>query len=122
MVKKTVEIDVEPDKVYPIKIPVQEREIIKGILLDRKDEIPSIWKQFADKNNEIYLTSFQNGFMIGVLSGHRNTVPVCWKELIGVLNKIKKDGGVEVTDLGNNMVQLKDSSGFSITRQKYEWE
>jgi len=36
--------------------------------------------------------------------------------------KIKKDGGVEVTDLGDNMVQLKDNSGFSITRHKYEWE
>jgi len=110
------------DTLYPIQIPVQEREIIKGILSGRKDEIPSIWKQFADTNNEIYLTSIQNGFLIGVLSSQRNTVPECWKQLIGTMNKIKKDAGLVETDLGNNMVQLKDNSGFSITRQKYEWE
>lgn len=122
------------NKLYPIQIPFQEWEIIKGILSDRMDEIikgilferkdgiSSIMKQFADKNNEIYLTSFQNGLMMGVLSSQRNTVPECWKQLIDISNIIRKDGGVEVTDLGNDMIQLKDSSGFSITRQKYEWE
>jgi hypothetical protein len=111
-----------PETLYPIQIPFNEREIIKGILSDRKDEISSLWKQFTDKNNEISINSYQNGFMIGVLSGHRKTLPEFWKQLIDVYNKIRKDAGVEVTDLGNNMVELKDSSGFAITRQKYEWE
>ena len=76
---------------YPIHIPVQEQEIIKGILFERKDRIPSIWKQFIDKNNEMYLTSFENGFMMGAVSSQRNTVPVFWKQLIDIMNKIKKD-------------------------------
>ncbi len=113
-----------PAILYPIQIPFHEREIIKRILFDRKDSIPSLWKKITDnkKNNEIYMTSFENGFMIGALASQRNTVPECWKQLIDVMNKIKKDAGVEVTDLGTNTVQLKDSSGFTITRQKHEWE
>ena len=110
------------ETLYPIHIPIQEQEIIKRILFDRKDRLPSIWKQFTDKNNEIYLTSFENGFIIGAVSSQRDTVPECWKQLIDVMNKIKKDAGVEVTELGNNMVELKDSSGFTIVRQKHEWE
>jgi len=113
-----------PETLYPIQIPFHEQEILKSILFDRKDRIPSLWKQFSDnkKNNEIYMTSFENGFMIGALSSQRNTVPECWIQLIDIMNKIKKDAGVEVTDIGNNMVQLKDSSGFAIVRQKHEWE
>jgi len=107
---------------YLIHIPFQEREIIKRILFERKDRIPSIWKQFTDKNNEMYLTSFENGFIIGAVSSQRDAVPECWKQLIDIMNKIKKDAGVEVTELGNNMVELKDSSGFTIVRQKQEWE
>lgn len=111
-----------PDTLYPIQIPVQEREIIKRLLFDRKDDVPSLWKKITDKNNEIYMTSRENGFMIGVLTSQRNTVPECWKQLIDVYNKIKNDAGVEVTELGNNMVQLKNGSGFKIVRQKHEWE
>ncbi len=110
------------ENLYPIHIPFHEREIIKSILFDRKDRIPSLLKQFTDKNNEMYLTSFENGFMIGAVSSQRNTIPECWKQLIDIMNKIKKDAGVEVTDLGNNMVQLKDASGFTIVREKYDWE
>lgn len=111
-----------PEALYPIHIPFHERETIKSILLDRKDRIPSLWKQFTDKNNEICINSFQNGFMIGALFSQRNTVPECWKQLIDIANKIKKDAGVEVTDLGNNIVQLKDTSGFTIVREKHDWE
>ncbi len=111
-----------PASLYPIQIPSQEWEIIKSILFDRKDDVPSLWKKITDKNNEMYITSHENGFMIGMLSSQRNTVPECWKQLIDVMNLIKKDAGVEMTDLGNNMVQLKDSSGFTIVRQKHEWE
>uniref|UniRef100_A0A6H2A0J3 Uncharacterized protein n=1 Tax=viral metagenome TaxID=1070528 RepID=A0A6H2A0J3_9ZZZZ len=111
-----------PTSLYPIKIPSQEREIVKSILFDRKNRIPSLWKQLTDKNNEMHLTSHENGFMIGALADQRNTVPECWKQLIEVMNKIKKNAGVEETELGTNMVQLKDSSGFTIVRQKHEWE
>lgn len=111
-----------PASLYPIQIPSQEREIIKSILFDRKDDVPYLWKKITDKNNEMYITSHENGFMIGMLASQRNTVPECWKQLIDVMNKIKKDAGVEVTELGNNTVQLKDSSGFTIVRQKHEWE
>lgn len=95
-----------PENLYPIQIPFHEQEIIK--------RIPSLWKQFTDKNNEMYVTSYVNGFMIGMLYSQRNTVPECWKQLIDIMNKIKKDAGVEVTDLGNNTVQLTDTSGFTI--------
>lgn len=110
------------EPLYPIQIPFHEIEIVKRILFDRKDNRPSLWKQFADKNNEIHLTLNETGFMMGMLSNQRNTVPECWKQLINIMNKIKKDAGVEVTDLENNMVQLKDSSGFIIIRQKHDWE
>ena len=119
---KEMEVNMAPETLYPIQIPFNEREIIKGILLDRRDKISSLWKQFTDKNNEIYITVFQNGFMIGALASQRNTVPECWKQLIDTMNKIKKDAGVEETDMGNNIVKLKDSSGFAIIRQKREWE
>lgn len=111
-----------PETLYPIRIPVQEREIIKRIFFDRKDDVPSLWKKLTDEKNEMHLTSHENGFMIGALESQRNTVPECWKQLIDVYNKIRKEAGVEVTELGNNMVQLKDSSGFTIVRQKHEWE
>lgn len=110
------------ETLYPIHIPFHEQEIIKSILFDRRVKIPSLWKQFTDKNNEMYMTPYVNGFMIGALFSQRNTVPECWKQLIDIANKIKKDAGVEVTDLGNNMVQLKDTSGFTIVREKYDWE
>ncbi len=110
------------ETLYSVQIPFREQEIIKSILFDRKDRIPSLWKQFTDKKNEIYMTSFENGFMIGALSSQRSTIPECWKQLIDNMNKIKKDAGVEVTNLGNNTIQLKESSGFTIVRQKYEWE
>lgn len=111
-----------PETLYPIQIPFHEQEILKSILFDRKDDVPSLWKKITDKNNEMYMTSFENGFMIAVLADQRNTVPECWKQLIDSMNKIKKDAGVEVTDIGNNTVELKDSSGFTIVRQKHEWE
>lgn len=110
------------EMLYPIHIPVQEQEIITGILFDRKGRMPALLKKFTEKNNEISLTSFENGFLIGALTSQRDAVPECWKQLIDVMNKIKKDAGVEVTELGNNMVELKDSSGFTIVRQKLDWE
>ncbi len=110
------------ETLYPIQIPFHEIEIIKRILFDRKDRIPALWKQITDKNNELHLTSHQVGFMIGALANQRSTVPECWEQLINVTNKIKEDAGVEETNLGNNMVQLTDSSGFTVVRQKHEWE
>lgn len=92
-----------PASLYPIRIPVQEREIIIRIFSDRMYDRPALWKKITDKNNEIYLTSLENGFMIGKLTSQRNTVPECWKQLIDVYNNIRKEAGVEETDLGNNM-------------------
>ncbi len=74
------------ETLYPIHIPFHEQEIIKSILFDRKDRMPSLWKQFTDKNNKMYITSFENGFMIGALASKRNTVPECWKQLIDIMN------------------------------------
>ncbi len=107
---------------YPVRIPAKEREIIIRILSDRMYDMPALWKKITDKNNEMYITSHENGFMIGMLSEQRNTVPECWKQLIDVYNKIRKEAGVEETDLENNMVQLTDRSGFVIVRQKHDWE
>lgn len=107
---------------YQIQIPVQERKIIERIFSDRMYDVPALWKKITDEKNEMYITPHENGVMIGALTSQRNTVPECWKQLIDILNNLKKEAGVEVTDLGNNMVQLTDKSGFTIIRQKYEWE
>lgn len=110
------------ETLYPIHIPSHEREIIKSILSNRRCRISSLWKQITDKNNEIRLTIYENGFMIGALTSQRKTVPECWKQLIDVMNKIKKDAGVEETDMGNGKVQVKDRSGAVIVRPKLDWE
>lgn len=107
---------------YLIRIPSHEREMIESILSSRKCRIPSVWKQLTENNNEIYLSIFENGFVIGALSGQRSAVPVTWKQLIDIMNQIKKDAGVEETDMGNGMVQLKDRSGWTAIRQKLDWE
>lgn len=107
---------------YPIRIPVSEKEIIKSILSDRRNDVPTLWKQFIENNDEIKINSYQNGFMMGALSSQRNDIPESWKQLIDTMDRIKKDAGVEVTDLGDSTIQLKDNSGFMIVRQKYDWE
>jgi len=112
-----------PEIVYLIKIPFDEQKIIKGILSSRNDKTSlSLCKRIAMNVPSWAISTFENGFMMGVLSSQRNAVPECWKQLIDIMNQIKKDAGVEVTDLGDNMLQLKDNSGFTIVRQKYEWE
>lgn len=107
---------------YPIRIPVSEREIILNTLSGRKNAIPTLWKQLIENGDEIKINSFQNGFMLGALSSQRNAVPESWKLLIDTVDKIRKDAGVEVIDLGDNTIQLKDSSGVTMVRQKYDWE
>jgi len=114
-------IEMEKTTLYMIQIPFHEQEIVKCILSDRKDRIPSLWKQFTE-NNVIYMTAFEAGYITGVLSSQRNTIPECWRQLIDITDKIRKDAGVEVIDLGNNMVQLRDKFGNTIIRQKYDWE
>ncbi len=106
---------------YTIQIPLHEREIVKSILNNRKCRIPSLWKQLTENNNEIRLSIFENGFMIGALSGQRNTVPECWKQLIDVMKKVKKDAGVEETDLGKRKLKGRESCVFIETEDNVHY-
>jgi hypothetical protein len=70
------------DTLYLIRIPSGELELIKRFLSNRRGEIPNLWKQLTAKPGEMYLNSYQNGFMTGALYSIRYKVPECWKQLI----------------------------------------
>lgn len=86
--KKENKVRMSIDTLYLIRIPSNELELIKRLLFDRREEIPDMWKQLTDKPDEIYLNSFQNGFMTGAIYSIRATVPECWKQLINNMKEI----------------------------------
>jgi hypothetical protein len=124
MIEQKTTVDTQqPPMMYKIEMPIDEQDIIKGILSNRTDEISiSICNRIAMKITTWAISSFENGFLMGVLSSQRDIIPETWKQLIDIINQIRKDGGVEITDVVNNMVELKDVHGFAIIRQKYDWE
>ena len=64
IIQRITKVNMATEPLYPIQIPSHEQDIVKRILFDRKDRIPSFWKQFTDSNNEIHMTIRENGFMI----------------------------------------------------------
>lgn len=70
----------------------------------------------------IYMDSFEQGIVMALISEKRRKVPKVWEQLVELRNNFIKDAGVEITDLGNNVIQLKDKLGVVITRERYEWE
>lgn len=109
---------------YPIKMTFAEQEIIKNIISGQKHKIPDIWKQLVHKIEieTIYMDSFEQGFVMATIADQRDKVPEVWKQLYDLMTKFRKDAGVEITDLGNNLIQLKDDKGVVVTRKKYDWE
>jgi len=79
------------DTLYLVHIPSNELELIKRLLFDRREEVPNMWKQLTDKPEEMYLNSFQNGFMTGAIYSIRDKVPECWRQLINNMNEIGKN-------------------------------
>ena len=39
-----------------------------------------------------------------------------------MMNRFRKDAGVKITELGNDLIQLKYDFGITIVREKYAWE
>lgn len=111
---------------YPIHIDEYEYQIIIDIIEDNKYDIkhriPDIWKQLVEKICPIYANSYEQGVLTGLFTEHRHKVPIVWKQLIDMIDKFRKDAGVEITDIGNNMVRLKDKQGYVMIRPRYEWE
>lgn len=55
-------------------------------------------------------------------SEDRHKIPEVWKQLMDLRNKFLKDAGVEITDLGEGYIRMKDKNGTTVIREKYEWE
>ena len=116
-------------KRYPISMCVSEREALCAIISDRRHDFPNVWKQLMDRQNQdsesgyiILLNAYEQGFVVSSVAKQRNAMPDIWKQLMGLISKFRKDAGVEIIDIGNNMIQLTDDEGISIVRQKFEWE
>lgn len=79
------------DTLYLLHVHSNELELIKRLLVDRRKEIPDIWRQLTNKSEEMYLNPFQNGFMTGAIYSIRDKVPECWKQLINNMKEIGKN-------------------------------
>ncbi len=64
------------------------------------------------------MDSFELGIITSMVADQRQKIP----ELINFLNKFREDAGVIITELGENLVQLKDKDGTTMVREKYKWE
>jgi hypothetical protein len=111
----------EPQK-YPIRIDSHERHIIIDIIKDQKHKISYVWQQLLDKKDPIMMSAFEQGILMGITVNKRKKIPETWKQLVGMMNKFRENAGVKITELGNNLIQLKDDFGTTIVREKYEWE
>lgn len=107
---------------YPISIDYHEHDIIINLIKDRKNSIPHIWQQLLDKKDPIMIGAFEQGVLMGITTSQREKIPGTWKQLVDMVNKLREDSGVKITELGNNLIQLKDCFGTTIVREKYEWE
>lgn len=107
---------------YPISIGSHEQDIIINLIKDRKDRIPYIWQQLLDKKDQIMVSAFEQGILMGITVSQREKIPWTWKQLVDIVNKFREESGVKITELGNNLIQLKDDFGNTIVREKYEWE
>lgn len=107
---------------YPINIDSHEQDIIIDLIKDRKHKISAVWQQLLDKKYPIMMNSFEQGFLVSIVAGQREKIPGTWKQLIGMMNKLREDSGVKITELGNDLIQLKDDFGTTMVREKYEWE
>lgn len=107
---------------YPIYMTSHDQEIIMEIIGTYNYKIPRVWKQLLERKNPIDVNSFESGVLMGLVVSNRYKVPDIWGQLVNMLNKFRKDAGVVVTELGGNLIQLKDKNGVAIIRPKYEWE
>ena len=107
---------------YPINIDSIERDIIIDLIKGRENNIPDLSQQLEDKKNPLSLNSFEQGFLMSVIGDKREKVPGVWRQLANLMDRFREEAGVKITDLGNNLVQLKDKDGATIIREKYEWE
>lgn len=107
---------------YPIYMTRHEQEIIMKIIGTDSYKISRVWKQLSERKNPIEANSFESGVLTGLVASHRDKVPDIWEQLIDIMNKFRENAGVVITELGGNLVQLKDKNGITIIRPKYEWE
>jgi hypothetical protein len=116
-------------KKYPIHVCASEREVMREMISDQRGDIPHVWRQLTDEKSQdfgsgdtIYMSAFEQGFIVASVAKQRDRIPDIWKQLMDLILKFRKDAGIRTIDLGNNMVQFIDNEGVRITRQKYEWE
>ncbi len=109
-------------KKYPIFIESSELEIIKDLLRGSEGNISEVWKQLLEAKNPIFVSAYETGFLMSSIADNRNKVPNIWRQLLEMVRKFREDAGVKITRLDNNFVQLTDKDGFTITREKYDWE
>ena len=67
------------------------------------------------------MDAFEQGI---VTSFHKDRykIPEIWKQLMDFRDKFHLEAGVEITDLGDRIIKLKDKYGAELIREKYEWE
>lgn len=107
---------------YSINIGSSEQEIIIDLIKDRKHKISAVWQQLLDKKDPVMMNSFEQGFLMSAVADQRGKVPCTWKQLVDMMNKFREDSGVKITELGNDLIQLKDDFGTTMVREIYEWE
>ncbi len=109
---------------YSIYIEDSERKIMIDLINGKEiKEIPDIYcKQLKENKNPIYINSYEIGFFAGKIASKRDKLPGLWNQLIKMTKKFREDAGVTISELGGNLIQLKDKYGTTIVREKYEWE
>jgi hypothetical protein len=70
----------------------------------------------------IYINAFEGGVMLGRLWEKKELIPDVIKQLISLQEKFRKEAGVTITELGNDIIKLEDKLGNVIIRKKYDWE
>lgn len=76
------------------------------------------------KEYTLKITSFDLGVIMAKLEPTRNDPPVkgLWDRLMAIMMEIRDEAGVQVEDLGSNMVRMTDKAGNVIIRERYSWE
>jgi len=70
----------------------------------------------------IYVTSFEGGTLLGILWKYRKKVPNVVKQLLLLQDRLRREAGVEIKELGGDVIMLKDKMGNVVIRKKYPWE
>jgi hypothetical protein len=77
----------------------------------------------APRNIVVFLNSFEAGYLLSLIARRRDKhLRRVFEQLVKACESVRRDAGVEIIDLGGDIVKMMDKDGNIIVREKYDWE